>query len=723
MEQAAQPLWSRSPRLVVLLWLLGSSLLAIFGFATGFDTVIPGPASRDALLRNPGERVALQGGMKLRDVLTVIVHHPTLQIEAPPFKKLRDEVVSDLRGWKGAQSGHPLFEKVQTVGYAPIQDLDSLFYSEDRHSLLLQAPTFVTLDEAGDELAQVPHLVEDLRRKYPTFSFWYLSQGTSDNETFELIHRDLDRSLVYTIPITLLILLWAFGSVGAALIPLFMALVSLVTSLGVAALLSHPFGPVSATANQLVVLLVLAIGVDYSLFIVNRVREEVRRGASYVDSIRSARAHTCVAVFWSGLTVAISLVGLLLMNDTILTSMALVSIAAVVVTSGGIIWTLPSLLLLMGTRLEWGRLTRPTARASHDTPGWWLGLSLRRPIAVMTCGLFVILLVSAFSFRLKLGNTFEPQLLPQALQSTAAFARLEESFPKFSGADFSLVMRAPRLEDLDDDGALQPFMTKLLTFPQVKGPTQIDRSEDRTVARYEFFAAGSTNRKDNIRLIEHLRTELIPRFLTPLGVEAFVSGTLPYVADENQQYLSRTPLVFAVVLLLSVAFLLVAFRSLVVPVKAVILNLLSTGAAFGTMVLLFQISGLPGWSFGVIESFVPALLFAILFGLSMDYHVVMLSRVAEEVARGETTHEAISRGITETSGAITSAAAIMVSVFAVIASLELPVMKQLGVGLAVAVFIDATIIRTMLLPASMVLLGKWNWYFPDCLRWLPRVRI
>ena len=211
--------------------------------------------------------------------------------------------------------------------------------------------------------------------------------------------------------------------------------------------------------------------------------------------------------------------------------------------------------------------------------------------------------------------------------------------------------------------------------------------------------------------------------MSPLGVSAYFSGLLPFVIEETARYQSNTPKVILVVLALSAIFLLVAFRSIAVPVKALILNLLSTGASFGVLVSLFQFGLVPTWKYGVIEGFVPALLFSILFGLSMDYHVFLISRIQENVRLGDSTAVAVTRGINSTYRTITSAALIMAGVFGIIATLELSIMKQLGVGLAIAVILDATVVRSLLLPASMVLLGRLNWYFPKCLEWVPKLKI
>ena len=241
--------------------------------------------------------------------------------------------------------------------------------------------------------------------------------------------------------------------------------------------------------------------------------------------------------------------------------------------------------------------------------------------------------------------------------------------------------------------------------------------------RFQYILPGDANSKPSHEFLHSIRDELIPQFLTPQGVEGNVSGNVPYVVDQSERYAERTPRVVGVVLVLSMVFLLLAFRSIAIPCKAVLLNLLSTVAAFGAMVAIFQWGIFGHWHFSVIEGFVPGLLFSILFGLSMDYHVLLLSRIQEEIHQGAATTQAVRIGIGSTFRTITGAALIMASVFVVAATLELPIMKQLGVGLAIAVLLDATVVRSLLLPASMVLLGQWNWYLPRWLRWLPQLKI
>lgn len=352
-----------------------------------------------------------------------------------------------------------------------------------------------------------------------------------------------------------------------------------------------------------------------------------------------------------------------------------------------------------------------------------LSTSIRRPKMVLIFSVLFLLLISGFVGFIKLGSTVEPTMLPKSMQSYQAFAELKKGFPDLAGSDFSVILEGENLGSLDDDGELQAFLDDLAGHSIVQGPLKTELSEDQKVLRYQFMAIASANSTASINLIHDLRERIFPKYLAELGVVGSLSGTLPYVIDDRDRYWDRTPLVFAVVTGLSFLFLLVAFRSVVVPFKAMLLNLLSTAASFGLLVLFFQFSGISFWNYGVIESFIPPLLFSILFGLSMDYHVFLLSRVSEEFQANPDIKLAVANGIKRTSKTITGAALIMVSVFLIIGSLELPIMRELGIGLALAVLLDATLIRSALLPASLVLLGKWNWYLPRWLRWLPRIRL
>lgn len=693
----------RAALICILLWLSCASGLAIAGFAYGLKTVLPGPSSVEALNRNTGEQIAKKAGIEPRDELFLTLAHPSLTISDSAFTSASESLWTTLHDLG-------IFLKVQTLGHSWLDE--NLFVSRDTHTLLYIADSRAPINQVARDLELLPKILGEWQQKYPGFRLHYISNGTADLEMFSVINRDLDRSLVYTVPVTLIILIWSFGSLVAALLPLALALVSLAASLGCSAIVSTIWYPVSATASQLVVLLVLALGVDYSLFIISRMREEVTSGLDYVTAIRIAVAKAGTAVLWSGLTVALSLFGLLLMNDTILTSMALVSILSVVITVISVFFVLPSILLLLQERVEYGKIWKSSLNAR--TSSYVVKLSTKYPAFAFCVGLVLIGVLSSACFYLQLGTTVEPKTLPKSMQSAQAFSELAKSFPVLAGPDLSVIMTAPDLNEKEDEGELQPFLSAVAETNSLRGPIKIDRSKDSTVVRYHFVTSGSANDQSNQDLVKKLRQEIFPEELESRGITAHLSGVLPFAVDDTIRYNSRTPLVFIAVLGLCMAFLLIAFHSVIVPLHAICLNLFSTAAAFGVLVLLFQTPG-------VIESFIPALLFSILFGLSMDYHVFLVSRIQEKVLSSESTRRAVEYGVSTTYRTITSAALIMVSVFAIIATLELPIMKQLGVGLAAAVLMDATIIRLILLPSSMIMLGKWNWYLPKWLAWIPKI--
>jgi putative drug exporter of the RND superfamily len=348
---------------------------------------------------------------------------------------------------------------------------------------------------------------------------------------------------------------------------------------------------------------------------------------------------------------------------------------------------------------------------------------LRRPVAslVLSAGLLVALAVPAFSLHT---NNAGETALPRGLEITETHERLEQAFPG-GGQPAYVVIRSPDVTAPPVREAVAQLRRRALATSELRNPITVRASEDHTVAAITIGLAGSGTDRRSEQALELLRTRLVPGTLGAVpGVEAHVGGLTAESRDFNDQLKRRAPLVFAFVLGLAFLLLLTAFRSVVVAAKAVVLNLLSVGAAYGLLVALFQW----GWgeslldfeSTGGITSWLPLFLFIVLFGLSMDYHVFILTRVREAVDRGLRTEDAVSQSIRATAGTVTSAAIVMVGVFAVFATLSQIELKQLGVGLAAAILIDATIVRAVLLPASMALLGRWNWYLPRWLAWLPR---
>jgi RND superfamily putative drug exporter len=579
-----------------------------------------------------------------------------------------------------------------------------------------------------DKLQPVPGFVAQLRQQYPQLEIHALSNTLANEEISELVNRDLDGSLRLTIPITFLILLIAFGALVAAFVPLVLAISALLAAFGLLGIYSQVVDPVSPYASQLVVLIGLAVAVDYSLFMVSRARREWRQGRDRIAGIATASSTAGRAVFFSGLAVMISIAGLFLLDDPLFRSMAIATIGVVLVSVVGSLTFLPAVLAILGTRIDRGRVPyfgRPKAEGS----GFWariVGVVMRRPVvAALAAAVFMLALASPVT-RIHLGQG-DLSAIPDTLDAVQAINLMNAKWP--TGTTLTVDVVVTHANEAPTKDALAKLDDAMLAIPGVSAPIQRNPNQDGTVIAVTYTLGGGQNDIRNQDIVRQVRHDVVPALFGPLkanGVQALVSGDAAYTLDVVNFYLGGMPSVFLFVLGLSFLLLLVAFRSVVIPIKAIILNLLSTGAAYGVMVLVFQenwFGSVLAVKPGPIEAFVPVIIFTILFGLSMDYHVFILTRIKEARDRGLSSDQAVARGISITSGTITSAAAIMVAVFAVFVTLQLYVIKQIGLGLAVAVLLDATVIRTVLLPATMRLLGDWNWWLPGFLRWLPHVTI
>jgi uncharacterized membrane protein YdfJ with MMPL/SSD domain len=578
----------------------------------------------------------------------------------------------------------------------------------------------------AERLEPVPAVIAEIKAAYPGYRIHALSNTIANDEISELINGGLDASLRLTIPLTFLILLLAFGAVIAAVIPLVLAVTALLAAFGILGLYSQTISAVSPYASQLVVLIGLAVAVDYSLFMLTRFRTERRRGRPKLAAIDVASNTAGRAVFFSGLAVMISIGGLFLLDDPLFRSMAVGTIAVVFVAVVGSLTFLPATLAILGDGVN--RLRLPfLGRSREEGSGPWAVIVravMRRPIvsAVVTAALLIAIAIPVT--RLHMGQA-DFTSFPDSLDAVQAVNLLNEKWP--SGSDLELSVVVTRVDEAPTQAAIEKMSAAALAIPGLSGPPKVLTSSDGHAAFVSYVMAGGSNDLHNQDIVREVRATVVPAAFAGLtGVRALVTGDAAYTLDIVDFYASGMPLVMAFVLALSFILLLVAFRSIVIPIKAIILNLLSTGAAFGLLVLVFQDGWLAdqlGFKPGPIEAFVPVFIFTILFGLSMDYHVFILTRIKEARDHGLSSNDAVARGIAITSGTITSAAAIMVVVFAVFVTLELTIIKQLGFGLAVAVFIDATIVRSVLLPASMRLLGEWNWWLPSWLGWLPHVTI
>jgi len=604
-------------------------------------------------------------------------------------------------------------------------------------------------------LVPVEAIVDAARAALPEARIHIVSGTFINRDINDLITRDLDSSLRITLPLTFLILLLAFGAVLASLIPLVLAVTALAAAFGFVGLYSQVVGPVSANATQLIVLIGLAVAVDYSLFMVTRFRTERRHGRSVPLAIEIASSTAGRAVFFSGLAVMISLAGLFTLGITLFTSMAVGTIGVVLVSIIGSLTFLPATLAIVGDRVNLGRPATWIPRLARRGPlggprmwgvdaiawlearaarpegsGVWARLVtavMARPVRMLLASAALLLALAFPILHLRIGLT-DITGFPSSIDGVAGVRLINEKWPQ--GQDLRLDVVVTEPDRADVAAAIGELKARVLAIPGVSGPSRERTSADGDAALVSFTLGGNRNDEANRDVVRTVRNELRPELFGELqadGVRMLVAGQVAIALDVTQIYVDGTPRIFAFVLGLSFVLMLVAFRSIVIPIKAIILNLLSTGAAFGVMVLVFH----DGWlaeplgitAGGVIESWVPVFIFTILFGLSMDYHLFILTRIKEARDRGLPSRAATARGISVTSGTITSAASIMVVVFAAFVALKFVFIQQLGLGLAVAVFIDATIVRSILLPATMQLLGDWNWWLPRFLGWLPHIAI
>ena len=658
----------------------------------------------------------------------MLVSSATRTVDDPAFRAVVADLTARLKAVQSTVGGvsGPVFEQLVDPTTAPP---DAGLVSADRTTVRIVARVPGDGAILAQRLQPVPALVTDIKARHPDYAIHVLNNTLTNDEISELINGGLDRSLLLTIPLTFLILLIAFGALVAAVIPLVLAVTALLAAFGNLGIYSQAVAAVSPYANQLVVLIGLAVAVDYSLFMVTRFRtERLRRGkeSPRIASIEASSATAGRAVFFSGLAVMISIGGLFLLDDPLFRSMAVGTISVILVAVIGSLTFLPATLAILGDRVN--RLRLPiVGRDRPEGSGVWAVLVravMRRPVIAALATAAILVAIALPVVRLHMGQA-DFTSFPDSLDGVQAVNLLNEKWP--SGTDLDLSVVVTRADQAQTKAAIDRMTAAVLAIPGLSGPPKTITSSDGHVAFVNYLMSGGSNDIRNQNIVRQVRGAVVPAAFGGLtGVRVLVTGDAAYTLDVVDFYAHGMPLVMAFVLTLSFLLLLVAFRSIVIPIKAILLNLLSTGAAFGLLVVVFQEGALAdvlGFKPGPIEGFIPVFVFTILFGLSMDYHVFILTRIKEARDHGLSSNEAVARGIAITSGTITSAAAIMVVVFGVFVTLPLVIIKQLGFGLAIAVLIDATVVRSILLPATMRLLGEWNWWLPRWLGWLPHVTI
>jgi RND superfamily putative drug exporter len=460
-----------------------------------------------------------------------------------------------------------------------------------------------------------------------------------------------------------------------------------------------------------------------------REREERAAGRSERAALEAAAATSGRAVLISGLTVMIAMAGMFLTGDKTFSSFAMATIMVVAIAVLGSLTVLPALLSRLGDRVNKARvpfLYRLQRPGGGRAWGAIVDRVLRRPCAAvfLSAGVLVALALPALGLKAVVPG---PEALPQDLEAVQTFNRLQQAFP--GEADPAVaVVKAPSVREPQVAASIEQLGRRALASGAVHEPVTVDVNDTGTVARIELPLDGSGSDETSYEAVSTLRDDVVPNTVGSVpGVEAGITGSTAISKDFGDGMYGKAPLVFAFVLAFAFLLLLVTFRSVVIAGTAVVLNLLSVAAAFGVLVLVFQhglAKDLLGFDYtGGVMAWLPVFLFVILFGLSMDYHVFILSRIREAYDAGMRTEDAIAHGIKTTAGVVTSAAVVMVFVFSIFGTLSLIMLKQFGVGLAVAVLLDATIVRAVLLPATMKLLGEWNWYLPRWLGWLPRLEL
>jgi len=594
--------------------------------------------------------------------------------------------------------------------------------SKDGHSALVEFDIRGEIDKAPDKVGSVVDAVDAAQAAHPGFFIGEMGDASAPKAIMDTYGEDLAKAGMLSLPITLIILIVTFGALVAAGIPLLLALTAVFATFGLIALPSHVL-PMANEVPALVLLIGLAVGVDYSMFYLRREREERAKGRSERAALEAAAATSGRSVLISGLTVMVAMAGMFVTGDKTLASFGVATMMVVAVAMVGSLTVLPALLSRLGDRVEKVRVRR---RSRNDGEGrmwgWIVDRVLRRPAlsAALAGGALLLLALPAIQMRMADAS---PDTYPAKLEVVKTYKRMQQAFPG-TALPANVIVKAPNVNAPAVREAISRLEQRALASGRAHEPITIAINKAGTVANITLPINGNGSDKESSASLALLRKTIIPETVGALpNTEAGVTGLTAQWKDSGDQIRSALPLVVAFVLVFAFALMLVAFRSVVVALKAIVLNCLSVAAAYGILVLVFQHGigkGLLGFTdTSGISPVIPLLLFVILFGLSMDYHVFIVSRIRERFQRGATMDEAISDGIRSTAGVVTSAAMVMVCVFAVFATLSLLFFKQFGVGLAAAILIDATIVRGVLLPATMKLLGDRNWYLPAWLEWLP----
>ncbi|MGY4767071.1 MMPL family transporter [Kribbella sp. CWNU-51] len=682
--------WSAvHPWRAIGLWLL---LVVV---AVGMSVAIPKQQtqSKDEWVGQSGQAAELieKAGLGDRPTETVLLTDP----DGPLDKAAATTAITQLQ------------QKLKALD--PVQAVGQPVWSDNGKAALVPIELKGTADDAADSIDKVVAATADVQKANPGLTIGQAGNASVDAGVWKQVGSDLAKAEKLSLPITFALMLIAFGALIAAGIPVLLAFSAAGAALGFYAPLSYLFPDGGSVAN-VVLLIGMAVGVDYSLFYLKREREERRKGRSTLDAVEIAAATSGHSVVVSGLAVIVSMAGLYVAQDATFASMATATIVVVAVAVLGSLTVLPALLAKLGHRVDRPRVPLLWRLNRRIGPG---GISrrilapvLRYPRAALTISALAVVALALPALGMKTESA-DLNTLPQSIPEVRTLKALQENFPSQGSLSYDVVAQG--------DGAaaaltgLQESAVRTGKFVVPAGDAIRQAGGTAVLTLVSVLPDSSANGE---AALHQLRGELAP---AALGSTTWaVGGDSAESVDYGNNQRDKLPYVIAFVLALTLVMMAFTFRSLAIAVVTTLLNLASVGACFGVLALVFQHSwaeGILGFtSAGFVVSWIPLFLFVILVGLSMDYHVFVLGRIREGVAEGLTPREAVRKGITESAGVVTSAAAVMVSVFAVFATLGMLEMKQMGVGLAIAVLIDATLVRIVMLPSIMVLLGRKAWW-------------
>jgi uncharacterized membrane protein YdfJ with MMPL/SSD domain len=634
----------------------------------------------------------------------------------PEFRGVINQVVATVKG-------NPALKDLKSplgAGHA-----DQI--SKDGHTAMVTWNMKGGYDQATKKIDAIQAAVDKVGAQHPGYYVGEAGAISSGKAIDKMFSDQLKQAGERSIPITIIVLLLVFGALVAVGVPLLLALSGVVATVGLVALPSQ-LVPMDQNVAAVILLIGLAVGVDYSLFYLKREREERAAGKNHRAALEAAAATSGRSVLISGFTVMIAMAGMIFSGDKSYLGFGIATMMVVGVAMLGSLTVLPALLSKLGDRVEKGKIpyVHRFRRSSGDNRFWKkiLTPAMRRPgiAAAVAGGALLLLAVPVLHI-----HTTESGLnaLPNSAPTVETIKKIGDAFGNGETGAASVAIKA-NTDSPATKQAIAALTARVEAAHLNTSSIDVEVSPSHNAARVDIPLVGEGTDSTSNAALSMLRNDILPSTIGKVpGAEYGVTGLTANSADWNALLKAKTPIVFGFVLVFAFALLLVTFRSVVIAAKAVVLNLLSVGAAYGLLIVIFQwgwgesLLGFQGN--GGIASWLPIFMFVILFGLSMDYHVFIVSRIREAYDRGLKTADAIEHGIVTTAGVVSSAALVMVGAFAVFALMPILDMKEMGIGLAAAVLIDATIVRAVLLPATMRLLGEWNWYLPRWLEWLPRL--